>query len=662
MKRIVLAAGMTLLSNAACGGSSPSHEEAAAAAPQDATPEQSAAFQRLVAETGARWTFRQHDLLATPAHLEGRTEPLLRGRTAEAATLAFLDAHKALFRMRAPTEELTRTRSRTDALDMTHVRFEQRTHGLRVAGAELMAHYDATGALRVVDANYVSGLEGLDLSPSLTAQAAQDAAFVEFRTRSQSRLGPSVSPTAEATAPELLVYAPGDQPPALAYRFEIADNRFETLARVEYTVNAKTGALLNVMENLQAVTAQGQSSTGKTFSFEATQQGGAYAMIDTTRAAGGIRTYSANGGQGMPGSLVTSTSLTANWDRNGAKPGSAVDAHYYAGKVYDVYKTKLARNGLNGQGGAMVSTVHYGQNFANAFWTGSQMVYGDGTAATASFAAALDVVGHEFTHGVTGSESNLTYQNQSGALNEAMSDIFGNIIEHEVFPDPVKNWQVGEGLLGAQFLRDMQDPSKGRQPGHMAEFVRTSQDNGGVHINSGIVNNAAYLMTMGGTQLRSKVQVARGIGWESLAKVFYRANTEYLLQSSDFKAAANATAKAATDLKLSDNDVKVIDCAWKAVGVLPGACDALAPEASTPDGGASDASAATASGSSSSSGGAFSSSGAPKNEAEEASAESGCSTSDASPTSGLGRGLLATALIAFLFRRRRSGASRESAG
>ncbi len=648
MKRIVLAAGLVLLSNAACGGTGAS-DQSSAEIPADATAEQGAALQKLSAATGERWAFRQHDLFATPAHVEGRTANLLAGRTPKAATLAFLEANKALFKMVSPASELSETRSRTDALAMTHVRFEQRTHGLRVLGAELMAHYDEGGALRVIDANYVAGLEGMDLSPAITAAEAEEKAFAELSARSQSK-------TATATTPELAVYAPGDRAPALAYRLTIEDTNLDSLARVEYTIDAKSGMVLEALSNLQELAAQGLSSTGKTFAFEASQQGAGYALVDTTRAAGGIRTYSANNGQNAPGALVTSTSLTANWDRTGAKPGSAVDAHYYAGKVYDVYKAKLARNGLNGQGGAMISTVHYGQNFANAFWTGNQMVYGDGTAATASFAAALDVVGHEFTHGVTQSESNLVYQNQSGALNEALSDIFGNIIEHEVFPDATKNWQVGEGLLGAQFLRDMQDPAKGRQPGHMAEFVRTSQDNGGVHINSGIVNNAAFLMTMGGTQARSKIQVARGIGWESLAKVFYRANTEYLMQSSDFKAAANATAKAATDLKLSENDVKVIDCAWKAVGVLTGTCATLAPEASAADAGAGDAAAVTSSSSSSgaSSGG---SSGAPKLETEEPPAESGCSTSEASTSSGLGRGLFATALIAFLFRRRRSSSS-----
>ncbi|NOU28678.1 MAG: hypothetical protein HOO96_12295, partial [Polyangiaceae bacterium] len=139
-------------------------------------------------------------------------------------------------------------------------------------------------------------------------------------------------------------------------------------------------------------------------------------------------------------------------------------------------------------------------------------------------------------------------------------------------------------------------------------------------------------------------------------------NTEYLMQSSDFKAAANATAKAAADLELSENDVKVIDCAWKAVGVLTGTCATLAPEATAADAGAGDAEpAATTSSSGGSSSGASGSSGKPQLETEEAPAESGCSTSDAPTSSGLGRGLFATALIAFLFRRRRSSSSNSQA-
>ena len=186
MKRIVLAAGLVLLSNAACGGTG-SSDQSAPAVPPEATAEQGAALQKLVAATGERWSFRQHDLFATPAHLEGRTANLLAGRTPKAATLAFLETNKALFKMTAPASELQETRSRTDALAMTHVRFEQRTHGLRVLGAELMAHYDEGGALRVIDANYVAGLEGMDLSPAITAAQAEEKAFTELRTRSQSK-------------------------------------------------------------------------------------------------------------------------------------------------------------------------------------------------------------------------------------------------------------------------------------------------------------------------------------------------------------------------------------------------------------------------------------------------------------------------------------------
>src|SRR5262249_9069826 len=151
--------------------------------------------------------------------------------------------------------------------------------------------------------------------------------------------------------------------------------------------------------------------------------------------------------------------------------------------------------------GPLVSTVHYGKAYDNAAWDGEGMIYGDGGPFLRALSVGLDVVGHEFTHGVTEVTSALAYEDQPGALNEAVSDIFAAFIEHTFKPDETKNWMIGETLVkSGPPLRDMKTPGAVDQiqPAHMKQFVNTQIDNGGVHINSGIVNNAAYLMTVGG--------------------------------------------------------------------------------------------------------------------------------------------------------------------
>ena len=279
---------------------------------------------------------------------------------------------------------------------------------------------------------------------------------------------------------------------------------------------------------------------------------------------------------------MTSTTLTS-WDR-GVGPGAAVDAHVYAGVVFDYYKKVHARNAIDGAGGAMLSTVHFGQAYDNAFWDGTGMSYGDGGQLFKPLSAGLDVVAHEFTHGVTGATSNLNYQGQSGALNEAVSDIFGVFIEHSFIPDPVKNWIMGERIaLGSTGMRDFKVPANGDQPGNMSVFVNTQQDNGGVHINSGIVNNAAFLMTMGGTNPVSNTKVAFGIGWEKSEALWYRANTKYFMTTTNFAQAAQGVMQAAKDIALTENEQNIVDCAWKATGVVQGTCATLTdPSATTP--------------------------------------------------------------------------------
>jgi bacillolysin len=570
--------------NTGTTGSSGSSEVAApAVGDPGVTPAQVRAFEKLQLESGASWTWMQHETHHTPSHLDGsRTGKalLVAGKTAQQTTIEFVDQYRDLFKMTDAAAELSLSRSEVDQLKMTHVRFQQVTHGIPVVGAELAAHYDAQGRLTSIDANYISGITDIDVEPKISAKLAHDVALADVvattKNVDESKL--------TSTGGKLVVFARGERPAALAYEYTVRAVFGDEPAIWVLTVDAKTGEILHRYNNLQTIEATGAGVLGDTKTFQVAQSGGSYTMIDTSRGVS-ISTYDANGAQAGPSggaTAVTSTTLTS-WDR-GVGPGAAVDAHVYAGVVFDYYKKVHARNAIDGAGAPMLSTVHFGQAYDNAFWDGSGMSYGDGGQLFKPLSAGLDVVAHEFTHGVTGATSNLNYEGQSGALNEAVSDIFGVFIEHSYLPDPVKNWIMGERIaIGSAGMRDFITPANGDQPGNMSVFVNTQQDNGGVHINSGIVNNTAFLMTMGGTNPVSNTKVAFGIGWEKSEALWYRANTKYFMTTTNFAQAAQGVMQAAKDIALTENETNIVDCAWKATGVVQGTCAAITdPNPTTP--------------------------------------------------------------------------------
>jgi len=220
----------------------------------------------------------------------------------------------------------------------------------------------------------------------------------------------------------------------------------------------------------------------------------------------------------------------------------------------------------------MKSVVHYGKAYNNAYWDGEKMTYGDGDGKVFKpLSQGLDVVGHEMAHGVTERTSGLAYRGQSGALNESWSDVFGELIEQWAknrsgfgSPDAAKGaaWLIGEDVFtpgtAGDALRSMKNPGTGYkgdpQPGHMKDYKRMTSDNGGVHVNSGIPNKAAY-------------EAAIRIGGEKLAKIWYSALTDYLRPTSDFSAAAAATLAAATKLYGTGAESQAIADAWLAVGI-----------------------------------------------------------------------------------------------
>jgi Zn-dependent metalloprotease len=279
--------------------------------------------------------------------------------------------------------------------------------------------------------------------------------------------------------------------------------------------------------------------------------------------------YDAQHLQKLPGKLVRSEHTIPTGD---VEVNEAFDG---AGKTYDFFATVYGRDSIDGKGLRLDSSVHYGKRFQNAFWNGKQMVYGDGDGKIfRRFTSAIDVIGHELTHGVTEYTSSLAYTDQTGALNEHISDAFGIMVKQATLGLTAadSDWIIGEGLFGPSVhgkgLRSMaapgtayDDPLLGRdpQPAHMRDYVVTTDDNGGVHINSGIPNHAFYLaaITLGGPT------------WDVLGRVWY-ASLRGLPEDADFQAFANATVAAAAKTFGADGPVvRAVNNGWRQVGVTP---------------------------------------------------------------------------------------------
>jgi hypothetical protein len=269
------------------------------------------------------------------------------------------------------------------------------------------------------------------------------------------------------------------------------------------------------------------------------------------------------------------TNLPGAFISNPAGSGDqAVSLNYsYLDNVYKYYSNTFGRDSFNNSGATLISSVHYYVNYNNAFWNGSQMVYGDGDGVLFSnLATALDVTGHELTHAVTANTSALIYSGESGALNEGISDIFGAMIEASVRGVSANTWKIGEDVYTpntpGDALRYMNNPTQdGSSTDYYPERYTGSADNGGVHWNSGIANLAFYLMCQGGTHPRGKTLInVPPVGVDQAQRIWYRANVYHLASNASFMDARAATALSALEL-YGMTAYTSVQLAWDAVGV-----------------------------------------------------------------------------------------------
>lgn len=504
-------------------------------------------LQQLEAETGHEWSVRWHADIHTPAFLEGRTAPMATtGADAERTGRDFLRRHAALFSI-GDGDDLVAQDAATDELGMTHARFQQEVQGRPVWGGELVTHFDPDGALVRVNGRYIPVTTDVG-QPVLTADEARVAAVTQAR-----QDHPDFAPDSFVTgAPKLYVYPVDADTAKLAWRVEMNVLDEAGAMVLESFVDAADGAVLHSVDLTNFVDGSGIGVFGDPQRLQVAPNGASYILEDDTRGEPPTRTYTAGNRMRLPGTAVRSKD-PRRWDEAGPAHGAAVDAHAYVAAAWDYFATVHGRAGWDGKGKGVHTTVHFGQGYDNAFYDGKQLVFGDGDGTQFSpLSGALDVVAHEFTHGVTAHTAHLGMEGQNGALNEAISDIFGCFIEG--------NWQMGEAIYHpngrSQPLRDIAHPHQTDNPENMLEYVDTSDDNGGVHVNSTIVSHAAYLMTQGPHRLSAS----------TVAKIWYRALSKYLHARADFADAADATLAAARDLG-GDAEATVRQ-AWVAVGVL----------------------------------------------------------------------------------------------
>ncbi len=493
------------------------------------------------------------------------------------AAMDFLSANKKLLKISDPQNELKLESVRTDKLGMTSVRFQQVYKGLNVWGKDLYVHLDSHGDILSMNGRFApTPVLIQSTTPRVSSSTATSIAFNDLKKRTTvTDVSKQLQKLLDYHGPvsKEMIWYDKRQQPHLAWLVEI---RSGLLQDWYYFIDANSGEILNSYNNVcdeGPTTATGTDLNGVTRTFGTYQVDTTYYMIDVNEPMfNSVQTQIPNHPVGAIVCLKKVDSLFSyvTSTNNQWNDPAAVSANYNAAATYNFYHTVFGRNSIDDNGMTICSFVHVtqnGQGMDNAFWNPSLnvMLYGDGNTVFKPLAGGLDVAAHEMTHGVTQHTSGLIYQDQSGALNESMSDVMGVLVDS-------LNWTIGEDVIkdytdfptGA--LRDLSDPHNGGmegslcwQPDNMSEYVHTTDNNVGVHKNSGIPNYAFYL-------------VASVIGRDKAGKIWYRAETTYLTRSSQFVDARIATEQSATDLfGSSSNELNAVKNAWDGVGVYEAA-------------------------------------------------------------------------------------------
>jgi bacillolysin len=484
-----------------------------------------------------------------------------------------------------------RTTEDTELSGRVHERLDQFYKGVRVYGGDIARQSDRGLTVSIFGTIY----EGIDLEVTPALSIDDMKAVLEGET------GVSLGP---GRIPELVILPDDAGPYRLTYRATV----FKLDGDREYFIDAKTGAVVKTFKGARRQTgtsaiARGQGILGDDKKLSVSSQSGMFVTSDMLRPPA-LKTYDARGNVNrvlafLNGDITLVTSdLASNTSTTWSDP-VPVDGHAYVGYVYDYYFKRHGRRGLDNHNVAITSIVHpvrrndvftasidvIGLFYTNAFYCcDGVMVFGEGLPpglftqpgpqSWNFLAGALDVVGHELTHGVIDFSSGLIQGNEPGALNEAIADIMGTSIEFFYQPAGTGSMQadyaIGEDVVTPGGIRNMANPAAFGDPDHYSRRFTGEEDDGGVHINSTIVSHAFYLAVEGGTNRTSGLSV-QGVGAanrEQMEKVYYRAFMQLLPSNASFAVARQVTIQAARDLYgIGSAPERAVTQAWTAVGV-----------------------------------------------------------------------------------------------
>ncbi|WP_374562623.1 M4 family metallopeptidase [Ideonella sp.] len=430
----------------------------------------------------------------------------------------------ALAALRLRPAALKLRKVNVDSMGSLHLRYNLTHRGIDVVGGDLVVHVDGKGRVFAIN-----GMARGDIAASLGSHDVGESA-VHPAVMADARFAGMAT-----TPPRRVYFMTPHGAIHMAYETVVTGQRGQDPVRDKVYVDVDSGTILGVHPQIYF--------------------------------AENRKVYSANNGTSIPGTLKRSEgqAATSDVDVNAAYDGT--------GATYESYKAFWNRDSYNNAGAALISSVHYSTNYCNAYWNGTQMVYGDGNSSQGCLplARGQDVTAHELTHAVTENESGLVYSGESGGLNEAMSDIFGAFTE--AYVDGGKTgtlavssdtWKVGEDIISPA-LRYMNDPAA---DGASKDYWVSGVGNVDVHYSSGIANLAFYLMSQGGTHPRGKSNInVTGVGMAKAIRIFYEANVNILTSNANFLAAGNATVQAAVNLGYPLADQISVANAWQAVGV-----------------------------------------------------------------------------------------------
>ncbi|WNG18004.1 M4 family metallopeptidase [Cystobacter fuscus] len=429
----------------------------------------------------------------------------------------------AAFRLNSA--DLVAKRSRTDEQGVTHIRYGQTKNGLPVVNEELVVHIGRDNTIIAANGTAHDG----EIAPA-RASISEEAAKV-------AALDSTTGRHLQVDGMRLVYVRPSsDAKLKLAYEATVSGEGLDLPIKDAVYVSALDGSIL--------------------------------ARHSKIHSALNRKVYTANNGSSTPGTLKRS--------EGGAATGDAhVDGNYdKLGETYNCYKNNFGRDSLNNAGATLISTVHYSRNYTNAYWDGTQMVYGDSDGVqSAPLGLSGDVTTHELTHAVTENESNLTYSGESGGLNEALSDIFGAYCESYAsgtWATTNAVFMVGDDVwtpnTANDALRYMYDPAK---DGVSHDYWTTSTKNVDVHYSSGVANLAFTLLSKGGTHPRGKSTISvPALGVQKAGAIYYKANTEYFTASTNYAQAKTYLEQAAAALYGAGSaEVAAVTASMQAVGV-----------------------------------------------------------------------------------------------